>query len=169
MPAGNNDTFAFFGSSIANGSETTDIRVGSWRELIDSLYDIPQTQFGRHRSNFVYRGLADQSWDLKTSLMRLGGSYIVNQGAIMSIMPGPDLTLSDLLRDYPNLYRRIIISRELKWEVRDKLNQDNVTERMLFPGLACLSTWLKRYYGPGPGQRPAGGTVPPTPSPTAST
>jgi hypothetical protein len=265
-----------------------DVRVKNRRELIDALYDIPQTKFGRHRSNFVYRGLADQSWDLKTSLMRLGGSYpqverpllrsfrkyaqpgwlpagsiwlhmavaqhhglptrvldwtvspqvalhfataepehldkdgviwcidvaeartllpaklrdilhaeyaylfsvemleeitslsefdglageqgrfvvffeppsldarIINQGAIMSIMPGPDLTVSDLLRDHPSLYRRIIIPKEIKWEVRDKLDQDNVTERMLFPGLTGLSGWLKRYYGPGPGRRPGG-------------
>jgi hypothetical protein len=81
---------------------------------------------------------------------------IINQGAIMSIMPGPDLTVSDLLRDHPSLYRRIIIPKEIKWEVRDKLDQDNVTERMLFPGLTGLSGWLKRYYGPGPGQRPGG-------------
>lgn len=263
-----------------------DVPVESWRELIDALYDIPQTEFGRHRSNFVYRGLADHNWDLKTSLMRLEGSYqavelpllrsfrkyaqpgwlpagsvwlhlavaqhhglptrvldwtvapqvavhfataerqhydkdgviwcidvveartllpaklrdilqreyaylfsvemlenigtleefdgfavekgpfvvffeppsldarIVNQGAIMSIMPGPSLTVSGLLRDHPNLYRRIIIPKDLKWEIRDKLDQDNVTERMLFPGLAGLSSWLKRYYGPGPGRKP---------------
>jgi hypothetical protein len=81
---------------------------------------------------------------------------IVNQAAIMSIMPGPDLCLSDLLRDHPALHRRIVIPRELKWEVREKLDQDNLTERMLFPGLAGLSTWLKRYYGPGPAQAAPG-------------
>jgi hypothetical protein len=74
---------------------------------------------------------------------------IVNQGAIMSIMPGPDLVCSEFLEDHPEIYYRIIIPKELKWEVRDKLDQDNVTERMLFPGLDGLSRWLKRYYGPG--------------------
>ena len=77
-------------------------------------------------------------------------SRIVNQGAIMSVMPGPELLLSKFLRDRPDLYHRVIIPKELKWEVRDKLDQDNVTERMLFPGLDGLSRWLKRYYGLGP-------------------
>jgi FRG domain-containing protein len=77
---------------------------------------------------------------------------IVNQGAIMSVMPGARLSLNDFLESYPQIYRRIVVPKELKWEVRDKLDQDNVTERMLFPGLDGLSNWLKRYYGPGPGK-----------------
>ena len=72
---------------------------------------------------------------------------IVNQGAIMSVMLGANLVLSDFLKDYPQIYRRIVIPKELKWQLRDKLGQDNVTERMLFPGLDGLSRWLKRYYG----------------------
>ena len=81
---------------------------------------------------------------------------IVNQGAIMSVMPGARLCLNDFLESYPQIYRRIVIPKELKWEVRDKLDQDNVTERMLFPGLDGLSNWLKRYYGPGPGKTTPG-------------
>lgn len=77
---------------------------------------------------------------------------IVNQGAVLSAMPGVDLDLEAFLRDHPkpDLCRRVIIPKGLKWEIRDKLDQDNVTERILFPGLDGLSRWLKRYYGPGP-------------------
>lgn len=75
---------------------------------------------------------------------------IVNQGAVMSIMPSPTTALHAFLDRHPEVYKRVIIPRELKWEVRDKLDQDNVTERMLFPGLDGLSRWLARYYGPGP-------------------
>jgi hypothetical protein len=71
---------------------------------------------------------------------------IVNQFALFSLPSSPGLQLEDLLRTREATYRRIIIPAELKWEVRDKLDQANVTERVLFPGLDGLSMWLKRYF-----------------------
>ena len=261
--------------------KTGDQRVSSWSELVEVLYDIPKSRHERHRSDYIYRGVADEKWDLRTSLIRLGGDYvhverpllrnfskyaepgsipsdsvlvklavaqhhglptrvldwtvsprvalhfatfeeqhydkdaaiwcinvveaarllpralleilqreyavlfsvemlehiktlteleklgesgefvlffeppsldarIVNQGAILSVTSSSSTILSEFLKSHPTLYHRIIIPKELKWEVRDKLDQDNVTERMLFPGLDGLSAWLKRYYGPGP-------------------
>jgi hypothetical protein len=84
---------------------------------------------------------------------------IVNQAAIMSVMPGVLLDLKTFLEQHTGLCHRIIIPKALKWEVRDKLDQDNVTERMLFPGLDGMSRWLKRYYGPGPAARPKSGKL----------
>jgi len=73
---------------------------------------------------------------------------IVNQFALFCLMNGPAHRLDAWLADRPDLFRRVIVPKELKWEVRDKLDQANVTERVLFPGLDGLSGWLKRYYTP---------------------
>jgi hypothetical protein len=73
---------------------------------------------------------------------------IVNQYALFSLMSGPKARLDHWLQARPELCRRIILPAALKWEVRDKLDQANITERVLFPGLDGLSRWLKRYYSP---------------------
>jgi len=73
---------------------------------------------------------------------------IVNQFAFFSVMSSPTDVLSDWLKNHSDMWRKIIIPAELKWEIRDKLDQANITERVLFPGLDGLSRWLKRQYSP---------------------
>jgi hypothetical protein len=73
---------------------------------------------------------------------------IVNQYALFSMMSSPDGDLQEWLEERPGVYRKISIPAELKWEIRDKLDQANITERVLFPGLDGLSAWLKRLYKP---------------------
>ncbi len=79
---------------------------------------------------------------------------IVNQFALFSVMSDPAAVFSDWLRAYPHAYRRIIVPHGLKWEVRDKLDQANITERVIFPGLDGLASWLTRQYSPA-GPQPA--------------
>ena len=81
---------------------------------------------------------------------------IINQFALFSVMSNAEAILSDWLVDLPDLYRKIVIPKELKWEVRDKLDQANITERVLFPGLDGLSSWLQRHYSPRPKDRHSG-------------
>ena len=73
---------------------------------------------------------------------------IVNQYALFSLMSRPEVSLDSWLDERPELWHRIVVAAELKWEVRDKLDLANVTERVLFPGLDGLSRWLTRYYLP---------------------
>jgi len=73
---------------------------------------------------------------------------IVNQFALFSVMSGPKAVLDLWLLNFPEMWYRIIIPAGLKWEVRDKLDQLNITERVLFPGLDGLSRWQRRYYTP---------------------
>src|SRR5581483_5093916 len=75
---------------------------------------------------------------------------IVNQFALFSLMSSARASLDDWLAAHAALARRIIVPASLKWEVRDRLDQSNVNERVLFPGLDGLSRWLTRYYWPKP-------------------
>jgi hypothetical protein len=75
---------------------------------------------------------------------------IMNQLALFSLMSSPTARLDDWLAAHPEVCRRVRIPASLKWEIRDKLDQANVNERVLFPGLDGLSRWLTRYYMPAP-------------------
>jgi hypothetical protein len=78
---------------------------------------------------------------------------IVNQFALFSLMSSPRASLDQWLRDHAALVRRVVVPARAKWEIRDKLDQANINERVLFPGLDGLSRWLTRYYWPKPVKR----------------
>ena len=73
-------------------------------------------------------------------------SRIVNQFALFSLISDPMVPPGEYLARHPDLCRRILLPARLKWEIRDKLDQAGVTERVLFPGLDGLTAWLTRYY-----------------------
>ncbi len=77
---------------------------------------------------------------------------IVNQAALFSLLSSPTTSLARWLEEHEGLARRVVVPAELKWEVRDKLDQANVTERVRFPGLDGLSRWVARYYSPRAGE-----------------
>ncbi len=71
---------------------------------------------------------------------------IVNQFALFSLMSSAGATLDPWVREHRSIVRRVVIPARAKWEIRDKLDQANINERVLFPGLDGLSRWLTRYY-----------------------
>jgi hypothetical protein len=81
---------------------------------------------------------------------------LTNQFSVFSLLSDPTSSLFDFLRRRPDTVKRVVIPPSLRREVRDKLDQANVTERVLFPGLDGLASWLARYYTPrrdGAGKR----------------
>jgi len=77
---------------------------------------------------------------------------IVNQFAYFSALSDPHLSMNDWFKQ-PHVKGnvnvvKIVIPYKLKWEIRDKLDQSNINERVLFPGLDGLCSWLKRHYKP---------------------
>ena len=75
-------------------------------------------------------------------------SRIVNQYGLFSLITAAQTSLDEWLPERQGVYRKIVIPKELKWEIRDKLDQSNINERVLFPGLDGLCQYLKRYYSP---------------------
>jgi hypothetical protein len=73
---------------------------------------------------------------------------IVNQYALFSFLSRADASHSEWFARHPRAGRLVVIDRRAKLEIRDKLDQANITERLFYPGLDGLCRWLRRYYEP---------------------
>ena len=73
---------------------------------------------------------------------------LVAQHALFSLTRLATSSLDQWLLRHPDVYRRITVPASLKAEIRDKLDQANVNERVLQGGLDGLCQWLTRYYAP---------------------
>jgi hypothetical protein len=73
---------------------------------------------------------------------------VINQFALHSMLSSPTAMLDDWLEAHSDLCYKIVLPAKIKWEIRDKLDQANINERLLYPGLDGLCRWLRRYYGP---------------------
>lgn len=73
-------------------------------------------------------------------------SRIVNQYGVFSLMSDPDVAIDDWLKDSRIERFKIVIPPDLLWKIRDRLDQANLNERVLFPGLDGLAKWLRRHY-----------------------
>jgi hypothetical protein len=82
---------------------------------------------------------------------------IVNQAAVLSAISDATCHMEQWLDAQPDLWRAWRIAPNLKAEVRERLDQAHVNERVLLPGLDGLAAWLRRYYSPRRVIEPAGG------------
>ena len=71
---------------------------------------------------------------------------IVTQYALFSLLTHAEADMQQWVERHAELCKRVVIPSAIKWEIRDKLDQANVTERVLYPGLDGLCRWLRRYY-----------------------
>ena len=71
---------------------------------------------------------------------------IVTQYALFSLLTHAEGDMQEWVERHPELCRRVVIPASIKCEIRDKLDQANVNERVLYPGLDGLCRWLRRYY-----------------------
>ena len=71
---------------------------------------------------------------------------IINQYAYFSIIPGGMDDIEDFLDTYTENTYRYIIRKNVRWDLRDLLDQFNVSERIVYPGLDGLSMWIARHY-----------------------
>lgn len=71
---------------------------------------------------------------------------IVNQVSFFSIIPSDMKDIEAFLTTYTENTVRFIIKKEIRWQARDLLDQLNISERIIYPGLDGLSRWLLRHY-----------------------
>lgn len=71
---------------------------------------------------------------------------IANQYALFSVVSDPAVLLSEILKKNHISARKIVIPKETKLEIRDKLDYINISERMIYPGLDGVCRWITRRY-----------------------
>ncbi|MBR5349155.1 MAG: hypothetical protein IK125_07965, partial [Lachnospiraceae bacterium] len=71
---------------------------------------------------------------------------IVNQYSFFSIIPMDMQDVERFLNEHTENTVKYIIDKSLRWRVRDMLDQMNISERIVYPGLEGLSDWIARHY-----------------------
>lgn len=71
---------------------------------------------------------------------------IVNQYAFFSVIPGQIDDIEEFLDKNTDKTYKYIISKDLKWRIRDYLDEANISERTIYPGLDGICKWLARHY-----------------------
>lgn len=71
---------------------------------------------------------------------------IINQFSFFLVVPNDVTDVEKFLDENTSNTIKYVINKDLRWRIRDMLDQLNVSERTMFPGLDGLSKWLGRHY-----------------------
>lgn len=71
---------------------------------------------------------------------------IINQYSYFTVIPHGMTDVEGFLNTHTDKTVKYIIDKNLRWRIRDMLDQMNINERVAYPGLEGLSLWLKRHY-----------------------
>lgn len=105
--------------------------VESLTQIVDSL-----EEYDSDMGNEAFAGIEPPSIDQR----------IINQYSFFSIIPSGMTDIEAFLNERTEKTVRYIISRDIRWDIRDLLDQFNVSERLFFPGLDGLSKAIARHY-----------------------
>ena len=71
---------------------------------------------------------------------------IVNQYSFFSVVPSGMEDVEQFLDAHTSETVRYIIDKAIRWDIRDLLDQWNINERIIYPGLDGLTRLLARHY-----------------------
>ena len=71
---------------------------------------------------------------------------IVNQYSFFSVIPSGISDIEAFLNENTNNTVKYVIDKCLRWDLRDILDQMNMNERMIYPGLDGIAKWIARHY-----------------------
>lgn len=71
---------------------------------------------------------------------------IINQYSFFTVIPSGIENITNFLEDSPVETIKYVIDKSIRWQLRDILDQFNVNERIIYPGLDGLSKWIARHY-----------------------
>ena len=71
---------------------------------------------------------------------------IVNQYSFFSVIPSGMYDIEGFLDKNTSRTYKYVIDKNLRWQIRDMLDHQNISERIVYPGLDGISRWLGRHY-----------------------
>ena len=71
---------------------------------------------------------------------------IVTQYSFFTLLPKGVNDLEQFLDQHTDNTMKYVIDRSLRWELRDILDQMNMNERTIYPGIDGIAKWLARQY-----------------------